>query len=411
MMRRSTAGRLVLVSSVTLVVLLFAFTGFNPGRGAATVPTGSSAKAFSTGPWTKLSPAATPGPRIGEGMTYAAMNPAYIVVFGGDTGGPRPAVLGDVWYYIPGATGAGTWGLMCPTGGNAGCTTTGVGAPVARWGMAFVEVDSYVMMFGGCAANPTAAGTCPAVSVLGDTWFWSEGVSSTGTPDGVWVPISTAGSYCPAPRYEMSATAQNPNAVSGPTLSSIFGGLNSAGAALGDTWALPNAPTGSCSSSTTHPWTQWTGAGPSARFGAQESYDTDVDNLGLGESVLYGGSASTTSASSTQTWIWLCTWTGCTWTQAFPVLSPAGRGLGGMAWDTASAGGEVILYGGYNPGTTTWYGDTWVYTPAVNAWANPATTGPGARDLFGFASDPSFNYAYLHAGQTSTAVQQDLWDY
>ena len=372
------------------------------------------------GPWTMLAPSTSVGPRMGEGFTYAAMNPGYEIIFGGYNG---TAVKGDVWYYGLSGTIKGTWGQMCPTGGAPSCSPKNSGtivAPSPRWGAVFDFVDSAALLFGGCLVVPTTRGGCS--SVAGDTWAWISNWTN-GLPSGYWEELAPSGAACPAPRYDASSTAQNPNGANGPTVAAIFGGLNSTpGAVLADTWAISNplgvTPVTSCASG--GPWVRQTGVSPPASYGGQMSYDEDVDNTNLGSSVYFGGSQSLTSGPSFKaTWDLSCTWSlsppwSCGWSQLSPSSSPPGRALGGMAWNPSSASGEVILYGGFDPtGTGTYYHDTWTYSVLTNAWTNLTTsTNPGSRQLMGFASDDYNLETYVLCGWgPSNSVLSDFWEY
>ena len=78
----------------------------------------------------------------------------------------------------------------------------------------------------------------------------------------------------------------------------------------GTTWALHN-PTRS----------------PSARTGASMVFDPATNQL-----LLFGGSATTGTGFSNQTW----TWNGSNWTQLHPATSPPGREDQQMAYDAAT---------------------------------------------------------------------------
>jgi hypothetical protein len=57
----------------------------------------------------------------------------------------------------------------------------------------------------------------------------------------------------------------------------------------------------------------------------------------------------------------------------------------GLAYGGTS--GSVTMFGGYNPFTTTIYGDTWNYNANTNVWTQASTSGPNARMLAGFTYD------------------------
>lgn len=387
------------------------------------MPSSSSSgiRTLNGGPWTLLAGSTPISARMGMGFTYAAMNPGYEIVFGGYIG---TAVTGDVWYYGLSGSIKGTWGLMCPSGGALSCSpkgsTTAV-APAPRWGAVFEFVDSSALLFGGCLMSPSSHGGCNAVAVAGDTWVWITNWTSAGSPAGFWEELAPPGAACPAPRYDASATAQNPYGGNGPTIAAIFGGLSPAGSALGDTWGINNplgvTPVSSCA--TRGPWVQQAGIGPPSSYGGQMSYDEDVDYPTLGTSVFFGGSLSLSSGpSNTATWLLSCPWSGtswsCSWTQLSPTSAPLGRALGGMAWDPSIPSGEVLMYGGFDPtGTGTYYSDTWTFSVSSTTWTHPTTsTNPGPRQLIGFASDYYNRETYVLCGWgSSNNVLSDLWEY
>jgi hypothetical protein len=392
-------------------------------------------------------------------MTYVANTPAYELLFGGTNAsqGNNPgSVLGDLWYYGLSGSINGTWGLLCPTGGNSACAP--YGAPTPRWGAVFTYVDGWTLLFGGCSSPPTfwevagpssgsssgeAVGNAsPATvtqypgncstpsSILGDTWEWVTSVTSSGIPTGFWQEIAPAGAACPQPRYEASASAQNPFAGNGATLAVMFGGINGSFDALSDTWVIttPRSLFTSCAKS--GPWAKlYFASPPPARFGAQFSYDEDVDDLSLGDYVLFGGASPQApgglKSPFMDTWTLICNGAGvgCTWFLDNPLVFPEARCFGGLAWDPVSTSGQLLLYGGVGVFNDNLYGcdvqtiagflNLWVYTIGNDTWYNATSgSGPVGRGWFAFASDAVNSETYVLGGWSDGFyAQANFWEY
>jgi hypothetical protein len=103
----------------------------------------------------------------------------------------------------------------------------------------------------------------------------------------------------------------------------LFGGTNSSGSDLNDTWTWNGTS-----------WTQMSpSTSPSVRDSAMMAYDAS-----LGKIVLFGGIYNGTSLNDT----W--TWNGSKWTQLSPSTSPEPLEGAGMDYDAST--GTVILFGG-----------------------------------------------------------------
>ena len=162
----------------------------------------------------------------------------------------------------------------------------------------------------------------------------------------------------------------------------VFGGTDSSGAVLGDTW-IWNGST----------WTQANPAtSPTARTGAAMAYDA-----GHGQLVLFGG---TTPVGGLQgdTWIW----NGTTWTRQEPLNSPPSRSGAAMAYDVASS--QLILFGGSAPFPA---GDTWIWSGTV--WTPVLTSNVPARSGASMAYDPSISRVVLFGGINGSQPLSDTW--
>ena len=122
----------------------------------------------------------------------------------------------------------------------------------------------------------------------------------------------------------------------------LFGGIDSNSQITDETWSWNGTE-----------WTQLSPPqSPSPRFTHGMAYSPT-----LGRIVLFGGvSEQFGSVGLADTW----EWTGTTWVETTPAVSPPGRGVHrNMAFDEAS--GTVLLFGGgINPGIAT-FGDVWSY--------------------------------------------------
>ena len=162
----------------------------------------------------------------------------------------------------------------------------------------------------------------------------------------------------------------------------LFGGIDSTGTTLGDTWTW-DATT----------WTQEHPAtSPPARYAMGMTYDA-----ARGDVVLFGGY----SLYFGDTW----TWDGTTWTHRHPAKSPPARDYLGMTYDAARS--EVVLFGGYHSGRL---GDTWTWDGSTWTPRHPATS-PSARDSMGMAFDAARGDVVLFGGHASGTCcnQADTW--
>ena len=154
---------------------------------------------FEAGAWTNLtsSLAQSPAPRQGELLVYDVRD-GYLLLFGGQG---AAGMLNDSWKFAGGA-----WSPISGAGPS----------PSARaFAQATYDPTLGVVLFGG----RDGAGT-----LLDDTWSFAGGV---------WTNLSDRYALAPVARAS-GGLAFDPS--DGVTV--LFGGVNSAGAYLGDTWAL-----------------------------------------------------------------------------------------------------------------------------------------------------------------------------
>jgi hypothetical protein len=164
----------------------------------------------------------------------------------------------------------------------------------------------------------------------------------------------------------------------------LFGGARS-GTDLGDTWVWAAG--------------NWHHKSPPAaplpRYSGSTSYDQATRQL-----ILFGGWADNGLTFYSDTW----TWTGCTWKELTPAATPPARARASMTFDATT--GQLLLFGGWEPAVPyDWGGDTWAWTGKTWVNLHPAVSPP-ARDaamayddataqviLFGGDIDPPYGKA------------------
>jgi len=90
-------------------------------------------------------------------------------------------------------------------------------------------------------------------------------------------------------------------------------------------------------------------------------------------------------------------------------VGPAGRASQAAAYDPT--GDRLILFGGYSG--TSYFGDTWAYDLATNAWTNlqPVGSAPAAREGHSLVYDPETKKMILFGGYDGSRQYNDTWAY
>ncbi len=194
------------------------------------------------GTWIELDPSGgSPPSRLGHSMVYDPVAHRSIM-FGGST--RASAALGDIWAYD---AGTNSWTDLRPEGK----------VPAARTGhsAAYDQVTHRLMVFGG--VSDTGA-------FLNETWAYDPATNA-------WTELHPEGEL-PSPRAGHSM-AYDP--VRGILI--MFGGQDSSGNSLDDTWAYDRG---------TNTWTslQPSGAQPRARAGQAMANDAASGRL-----IMFGG--------------------------------------------------------------------------------------------------------------------------
>jgi len=199
--------------------------------------------------WLPVNPSGTPpAARYGHTGVYDPTN-SRLIIFGGALGVSSPGPCQNDMWVLQNANGLGGPPSWVPLTGSGG-------PPVARYGHASVydPNTNSMIVFGGsdCASG-----------LLNDVWVLSNANGLGGTP--VWTQLSPGGG-APSGR-EASSAIYDPTT----NVMVVYGGDQGSSTTLGDVWVLSHANgTGGTPS-----WTQLfpTGTVPSARTGHSAVYD------------------------------------------------------------------------------------------------------------------------------------------
>ena len=382
---------------------------------------------FVGGSWTQLV-GSSPSARAFGGLAWDNKT-GYTVLFGGTSG---TAALGDTWKFL-----AGTWTALKLTT-----------LPPAAWGTTFLynAKSDDVFMFGGCTAatvNPLAP-ACPSADTLGTPWqfrstwsvvpahprltaipaqpqdrFFAEGVFDPSAPTPVVLlfgGLTSSGAWAmdrwvyqsniwnpwqppvqPVARYGAMGTFDDRSQDA-----LLFGGIGPLpGGAVGyldDTWQWDTGAWGEDNSPTS----------PSARAFGGLTFFGEIPRLkftAYNYSVLFGGVGS--SGYLGDTWRWVGSPVGGSWTQIHPSTSPSARANMSMAYDTAN--NEIVLFGGQNSGG--YLGDTWVFSQSGQWSQLSPSTAPSARAGAAMVYDSEDGYMVLFGGHNSGGALSDTWKF
>ena len=150
-----------------------------------------------------------------------------------------------------------------------------------------------------------------------------------------------------------------------------------------------------CSAQSSKNWTQIKPAvSPSGRFVHAMAYDSVRKRT-----VLFGGRDQFKLFADT----W--EWDGKNWTQSKPSTSPLGRSRHAMAYD--SARGRTVIFGGRSPSSTT-LSDTWEWDGKNWTELKPTATPP-ARSAHGMVYDSARGRIVLFGGDISWNWLRTVW--
>lgn len=201
---------------------------------------------------------------------------------------------------------------------------------------------------------------------------------------GAWNDVSATVGTTPTPRQSYAMVYDPPLGAA-----VLFGGQDSSGNALGDTWEFQNGRWVSLSPATS----------PAARWAAGAAYDPAEGGV-----ILFGG-RNTAGTYFNDTWLFNASgWTNLTPAGGAPeARAPHGR----VAYDYAD--NYLVLFGG-GTRTTTYY-DTWVF--ARGAWFNWTTVANGTPPSAAWQStyDAADGYVLAYGGTGDCSGPAATWSY
>jgi cysteine-rich repeat protein len=311
----------------------------------------------SSADWIRITPAHSPPARFGHSMAYDSKR-GRVLLFGG-----QESLLGgtfnDTWEW----DGA-DWTRLTPTTAPP---------PRSEHAMVYDSARERLVMFGGDAG----------LTRLSDTWEW----------DGADWHLQVSATVPPARRAH--AMAYDP--VRSRTL--MFGGDEGeseiAPNLLNDAWEWDGVDWHRVAFSTT----------PSSRTGHAMVYDDR-----RGATLMFGGQGLTVMPFTSRphvlsdTWVW----SGGSWQQQHPAVSPPRRVQHAMAFD--SARGRVVLFGGSVYGSDHVLGDdTWEWSGST--WlARTPDTRPPARRGHAMVYDAARGKTLMFGGD-SFGLSADHWEW
>jgi len=174
----------------------------------------------------------------------------------------------------------------------------------------------------------------------------------------------------------------------------MFGGQG-----LNDTWALDVRAK------------QWRQVTPGQAVGSPPGlaelsnsmvYDSENDVF-----VLFGGCLCTGNVGQSSGDTWAYRLSTNSWTRMTPPVSPPARQGHNLVYDSANK--RVVLFGGFDAASGTYYNDLWIYSFATNAWTMvfpPAA--PPARRVGAMVYDPVQQRTVLYGGKGPESLT-DVW--
>lgn len=134
-----------------------------------------------------------------------------------------------------------------------------------------------------------------------------------------------------------------------------------------------------------------------------------------GEAVLFGGWNRTPEGNVvSRGYTWVYTYQNQTWRNVSSVspTAPTPRSDAAFAFDAVA--GLFVLFGGEDRVSSTYYGDTWTFSPLTNVWHEVLAAGPTApsvRHNPAFAASPIQDLLLLVGGQGYGGLLADTWTY
>jgi galactose oxidase-like protein len=291
------------------------------------------------------------------------------MLFGGSSS--SGSSLGDTWWSETGGSG-----LIWPPP-----------TPSAEYGesMVYDSVDRSDLLFGGCGAQ---CGNASTWNFSANTWMpWYS----------LWPALNSTNS--PTGRMNASMIFFNDSGTRQDVV--LFGGVNSNGTLLNDTWVFLG---GVWSPAPLLPRT----AQPSPRQSAAFAYNYSAE-----VGILFGGCGTACPLRDTWELSWVTAKSAFEWIPESPMARPPARYGGSMTYD--SLNGAVLLFGGCGAGSPCSLSDTWTYITSGNWVQCTGCTGansPSARWGAAMTYDSVDSYVLLFGGcGTSACPMRDTWKY
>src|SRR6266480_713879 len=257
-------------------------------------------------------------------------------------------------------------------------TTTSTLAPIApgaRFALGSGFTSSSVQMNPLAGTIDEAASYNALLSAGRIKAHYTEGASAQSS-FGNWIALTP--SNPPSTRFEpaMGWDAAHNKVV-------LFGGQNSAGAGIQETWTWDGTT-----------WVRLTPATqPSARWGSKLVYDAAI-----GKMVLFGGKAG--SQAQQDTW----TWDGTNWTSVTTSTKPSKRLEYGLAYDAAHS--VVVLFGGTTGSAA--LQDTYTFNGTNWTALSPASK-PSIRSALAMTYNTTAANVVLFGGVNGTTYNAETW--
>ncbi|MDO8475208.1 MAG: kelch repeat-containing protein, partial [Candidatus Rokubacteria bacterium] len=221
----------------------------------------------------------------------------------------------------------------------------------------------------------------------GGTWYYS--------------PVTHTWGSLTGPHWGYSG--QSPGSRLSPSMA--YSSLDQAlvmfgGQGANDTWALDVL---------TKTWVQQIpGGSPGSPAGRAQITNAMVYDSTNDVFILFGGCLCSGNGGSSAGDTWAYRLSTNTWTNMNPPVSPPARQAHNMVYD--STNGVVVLFGGFDAPSGTYFNDLWVYSYASNTWTQvfPALSPP-VRAIAAMAYDPVNQVAVLYGGAIATGSRYDVW--
>lgn len=295
--------------------------------------------------WTPRLLVVEPSGRYAAAMAYDAVR-SRVVLHGGL--GMLPGTASELWEFD-----GSQWQSIAPSGAQPG--------GLVGHSMVYDERIGEVVLLAGYATNANNVASR-------QSWSWNGSR---------WLAQSTLAA---SPGMRTGAALM---AEPGGQSNLLFGGANSQGVSVGDSWRWDGQA-----------WSSLAVAGPSPRSHAS----TCTTPQGCW---LFGGASFQTSILYRgDTWHW----NGSAWSQLAVATSPSPRSQAGFAFE--SVRNAAVLFGGYD-GTV--HGDTWTFDGTSWQAQNPGLA-PAPRFGHAMAYDPTAGVTVLFGGlDANLQPLQDTW--